>query len=344
MNSQAEMGALLVVLGGVLQGAFAVPMKGMGRWRWENTWLIYSIFAMVLFPLAVGVYTVPHLFSVFANTPAATVAAVALFGFGWGCGSTLFGLGISRVGMALGFAIILGMTSPLGSLLPLAILHPDQLWKPKGQHLIAGLGIVIVGIILCAIAGAKREREQKTAAAGAPEAGRERSSFLAGLLICIASGILSPMLNFSFTFGTKLTDAAKLAGAGATSSANAIWVPALGAGFLANAAYCLYLLSRNRTWGEFRGEGIPYGYWLGAVAMGLMWYGGICVYGLGAAAMGSLGGIIGWPAFMATMIVTANVLGAITGEWKGASGASRAYSWLGIAVLVAAIYVISRAA
>jgi L-rhamnose-H+ transport protein len=344
MNSQAEMGALLVVLGGVLQGAFAVPMKGMGRWRWENTWLIYSIFAMVLLPLAVGVYTVPHLFSVFASTPAATIAAVALFGFGWGCGSTLFGLGISRVGMALGFAIILGMTSPLGSLLPLAILHPDQLWTPKGEHLFVGLGIVIVGIILCAIAGAKREREQKSAAAGAPEAGRERSSFLAGLLICIASGILSPMLNFSFTFGTKLTDAAKLAGAGATSSANAIWVPALGAGFLANAAYCLYLLSRNRTWGEFRGEGIPYGYWLGAVAMGLMWYGGICVYGLGAAAMGSLGGIIGWPAFMATMIVTANVLGAITGEWKGASGASRAYSWLGIVVLVAAIYVISRAA
>ncbi len=344
MSSQAEMGALLVVLGGILQGAFAVPMKGMGRWRWENTWLVYAVFAMVLAPLTVGLYTVPHLLSVLTSTPAATMAAVALFGFGWGCGSTLFGLGIARIGMALGFAIILGMTSPLGSLLPLAILHPDQLWTPKGKHLIAGLGIVIVGIILCAIAGAKREREQKPAAASWHEAGRERSSFIAGLLICIASGILSPMLNFSFTFGTKLTDAAKLAGAGPTSSANAIWVPALGAGFLANAGYCLYLLNRNKTWGRFRGEEVPFGYWLGALAMGLMWYGGICVYGLGAAAMGSLGGIIGWPAFMATMIVTANVLGAITGEWKGASGAARAYSWLGIAVLVGAIYVISRAA
>ncbi len=174
MNRQAEMGALLVVLGGILQGAFAVPMKGMGRWRWENTWLIYAMFAMVLAPLAVGLYTVPHLLLVLSSAPAVTVATVALFGFGWGCGSALFGLGISRIGIGLGFAIILGLTSPLGSLLPLAILHPDQLWSPSGKHLMAGLGIVIVGIILCAIAGAKREREQKSAGASAAGVGARK--------------------------------------------------------------------------------------------------------------------------------------------------------------------------
>lgn len=37
-------------------------------------------------------------------------AKVVLFGILWGVGATLFGLGISRVGLALGFALILGIT------------------------------------------------------------------------------------------------------------------------------------------------------------------------------------------------------------------------------------------
>ena len=81
------------------------------------------------------------------------------FGFGWGVGSTLFGLGLSRVGMALSFAIVLGITASLGSLLPLLVLEPQQLFTPQGTALMAGLGLVVLGIVLCAVAGRRRERE-----------------------------------------------------------------------------------------------------------------------------------------------------------------------------------------
>jgi L-rhamnose-H+ transport protein len=105
----------------------------------------------------------------------------------------------------------------------------------------------------------------------------------------------------------------------------------------------VYLLAKNRTWGCFTQAGTPAGYWLGACLMGALWYLGISIYGMGAAAMGPLGGVLGWPMFMSVVIIMANVLGAVTGEWKGAGAQAVRLSWTGIAVLVVAITVIAQA-
>jgi len=307
-------------------------------WRWENTWLVYSFAGMVVLPWAVAFATVPHFAEVLHGTRGTTMAKVALFGFGWGVGSTLFGLGISRVGMALTFAIVLGVTASLGSLVPLTVLQPDQLFTRQGYSLLTGLVIVVLGIVLCSVAGHRRERELSTQAVQLGGAG-----FWLGLVICILSGIFSAMLNFSFVFGKELRQMTLAAGAKPAMASNLVWGLALGAGFLANAGYCIYLLQRNGTWGVLIREDIPAPYWLGALAMGIVWFFGIAVYGMGAAALGTLGAVIGWPLFMAMNIIAANVWGAAIGEWRGASRLTYTYSWAGIAVLLGAICVISRA-
>lgn len=76
--------------------------------------------------------------------------------------------------------------------------------------------------------------------------------------------------------------------------------------------------------------------------MGTIWFAGIAAYGMGAADLGVLGAVIGWPLFMAMIIIAANLWGAASGEWKGASRLTYCYSWAGLAVLLIAIYVISR--
>lgn len=324
----------LVLAGGMVHGSFALPMKRITRWKWENVWLVYSVVSMVLFPALLALATVPSLGQVYARTPAGILGMVAVFGFGWGVGATLFGLGIARVGMALGFSIILGVTSSLGSLLPLIVLNPEELWTRRGAMLLAGLALVVVGIVLCAIAGAMRDKAR-------PDS---RGGFAAGLLICLASGVTSPMLNFGFVFGKPIQDLAASFGASPSLAANAIWAPALAAGFLANAGYTIYLLNRNRTWSLYGESGTPPGYWIGGAAMGIIWFGGLSVYGMGAAALGPLGGVVGWPVFIAMVILTANVLGAITREWEGASRRSLVYSWTGIAILILAILIISLGA
>ena len=76
--------------------------------------------------------------------------------------------------------------------------------------------------------------------------------------------------------------------------------------------------------------------------MGFLWLAGIVVYGIGAAGLGTLGAVVGWPLFMVMAIICGNLFGAMTGEWKGASKSTFLYSVAGIAVLALAIYVISR--
>lgn len=338
MSGNVGMAIGLVLLGGFLQGSFALPMKRMGRWRWENTWLVYSIAGMLFFPWIMVFTTVPRFTDVLTQARGATIAEVVIFGFCWGVGSTLFGLGIARVGMALTFAIVLGITASLGSLLPLIVLHPDQLFTRQGKGLIFGLIIVIAGIVVCSVAGHRRERELSSESEQ-----RGGARFWLGLVICIFSGVFSAMLNFSFVFGKDLQDASLAAGASQAMSSNLIWALALGAGFFANAGFCIYLLQKNRTWNVLRQKDISGSYWLGAILMGAVWFFGIAFYGMGATRLGTLGAVLGWPLFMAMNITAANVWGAVTGEWRGANRRTYGVSWAGVLVLLIAIYVISHA-
>lgn len=332
------LGFAVVIFGGLLHGSFAFPMKRIeARWSWENIWLVYSVVGLAVLPPVLAMTTVPALGQIYGSIPASTIALVALFGLGWGAGSVLFGQAISRIGMALGFAIILGITSALGSLLPLLILSPQDIWTPKGQALVLGLVIAVAGISVCSKAGAMRDREARTAN---PTTSQGR--FLTGLAISVLSGVLSPMLNFGFVFGEPLQTAARANGAHSSLASNAIWAPALLAGFLVNAGYAIYLLNRNRTWALFMARPAGAARWVGSAVMGLFWFGGISVYGMGAASMGRMGAVAGWPVFMSTVIVTANILGFLSGEWRHASSAARTLEWVGIGLLLGAILVISR--
>jgi L-rhamnose-H+ transport protein len=336
MGQQLGLGVLLVFVGGILNGSFAAPMKRLSAWRWENTWLIWSITGLVVFPWLFGFATVPHLIGVLGQASVGALGKVAFFGFAWGIGAVLFGQGIARVGMALGFSIILGISGTFGSLLPMAILHPEQLPTRHGVMLILGTVVMAVGLVLLAIAGQRRERERAPGPVGT-----ERSGFLLGLIICILSGLFSSLLNFSFVFGGEISDLSLRAGASPLMAGNGIWALGVSCGFLPNVAYCLYLLNKNHTWGVFGEGGRVPAYTLGATFMGLLWFSGVMVYGTGAYALGTLGGIVGWPVYMSVDIITGVVWGFLAREWKGASRAALGYCLAGIVVLFVAIGIIS---
>jgi L-rhamnose-H+ transport protein len=336
MSHQIGWGLMLVLVGGILNGSFAAPMKRLSAWRWENIWLIYSFTGLLILPWIIALATIPHLGGVLQQSSGAVLVKIALFGFAWGIGGLLFGQGIARVGLALGFAVILGVTSSFGSLLPLAILHPEQLGTRQGLALIAGTLVMIVGLVFLAVAGKRREREQASGATAS-----EHSGFGAGLIICILSGVFSSMLNFAFVFGEEMRQLSLHAGASTAMSGNGIWALGVTCGFLPNVGYCLYLLNKNHTWGVFREKSGGAGYALGAALMGFLWYSGLVVYGMGTDALGSLGKIVGWPEFMSIDIIAGILWGFFGGEWKGASRVALGYCLTGIAILFLAIGVIS---
>lgn len=133
-----------VLVGGLLNGSFVAPMKRMRAWQWENSWFVYSVSGLLVIPWLAALATVPHLADVFRNSSESSLLQVALFGLGWGVGSVLFGLGVNRLGLAVGYGIILGLIAPIGTFLPLLVLHRERLWTLQGKALIAGTIVVIV--------------------------------------------------------------------------------------------------------------------------------------------------------------------------------------------------------
>jgi len=337
MSPDLGFGLACVLAGGILNGSWVLPMKRLTAWRWENTWLAFSILGLVVLPWTAAAATIPDLAGVLAGTSGATLARVLLFGFGWGIGNILFGLGVRRLGMALAYGIVVGLVASIGTLLPLALLDPGRLRTREGALLLLGTLLVTGGIVCCALAGRRRERDAR---AGATRV--EGGGFLGGLAICVASGVLSSMLNFAFVFGAEIQRASAASGASRAMAANGLWALALGAGFVANGGYAVYLLTRNQTWRVFAAPARSGAYWGGALAMGSLLVGGFLAYGGGATALGSLGGVVGWPLLMSMSLITSNFWSALTGEWRGASPAAYRTSLTGTALLIAAIVVIAR--
>ncbi len=329
------LGVGFAMLGGALQGAMLWPMKFMNKWRWENSWLGFSVAAYLVAPWVLAFWTVPHLSQVLARVAPRTLAMTFLYGLGWGIGTVMFGLGIAILGLGLGYAIIMGLTVSVGTLVPLLALAPQEASSTRGLVLFIGVAAIIAGIILCSYAG--KLREERLAA---PQQGATlRSSFKVGLSLCILAGLLIPGGNLALTFGSEITRQARAVGATNLSSVNALWAVAISPLFVCSGIYCLFLLRRNNTFQSFRKPDTGH-YWLLTLVMGAVQMAGIALYGFGAASLGLLGTSIGFSILMSSMIISANMLGVVSGEWKGAGGAPARTMAAGLLVLTGAILLI----
>ena len=326
-------GFLLVLLAALLQGTFVLPMTLVRQWSWEHTWATFSLLGMFVFNWIITLVLVPNIFAVYSASPAKDLAVLALFGLGWGVGAVLFGLGMERLGMALGYPIIMGLIASLGALIPLLLFFPQSLFTGKGLFLLAGTVLVIFGIAFCSIAGSRRTPSEGTSA-------KRSSTFKIGLAIAIFAGILSCLPNVGVAFGGHVIQAAAAMGVSPASSGNTVWALLFTLGCVANLTYCLYLMISKRSLGQYWNRETPRNLGLSA-GMALMWIGSFYLYGAGAAKLGRWGAIAGWPLFISLSIVVGNLWGLWRGEWQGAPAPSRLLLNQGLLVLIVAVITVA---
>jgi L-rhamnose-H+ transport protein len=331
MNKSA-LGFSLLLLAGAMNGSFTLPMKFTRKWAWENTWAIWTILALFVFPLLLAYSTVPQLSSAYAQAGAGVVLMVAACGAGWGIAQVLFGLAVEAIGIALTFSVVLGLSAAVGSLIPLVRLHPDKVISSAGLAVISGVALVLIGVSLCALAGRRRE--------AALSATRARASLAKGLVFCTLSGLTAALMNFGLAFGSPILEAAQKNGAPKLWSSNAVFLPLMLAGGVPNLAYCVYLMRKKNTRNRFREAGSG-SHWLLAALMAICWFGSTILYGASTTTLGQLGTVLAWPLFMSLIVITATTCGAVTGEWKDAGSQAFRMMASGVGVLIAAIFVLA---
>ena len=250
MPSNPFLGVALHSIGAFSSSSCYTPQKQTKQWSWEIYWITTAAFAWLILPILGAFITIPDYAAVVAACPTDVIVRSLLLGIVYGVGGLTFGLGIRYIGFSLNYAIAIGISAGLGTLLPL-IWHPNDgfVWTiaekftdTPGRLVLAGILISLVGIALCGLAGALRE----TASGGSPS----KYSFQVGVPLAITAGVLSAVFNFSLLAGEPLERAALAKGASDLLKMNAIYPFSNGGAFITNFLWCSFLIVRNRSGGQ----------------------------------------------------------------------------------------------
>jgi len=326
-------GLALVLLAGITMGGNLVPMKWMKAWKWENFWLVYSIVSLVIAPLALALLLLPGIVGVYASLPLRSMLWPFVYGLTWGVAQLGAGICVHRIGLGLTTSVLNGICAASGSFIPLCVQHRELLLRRSGLLIVAGTVVMAVGLAFCGWAGRQRERlTGELQAAG--------TGYVGIVVLAVISGLMASLLNFALAFGQTIIARAQQAGAAPAWAPFAVWPIALAGGFLTNLAYCLYKFWRNDTWTAFGGGPREV---FNPLLAGVMWMGAIAIYSSGATFLGVLGFSVGWALFQIAMILTGNLAGVLTGEWRQASARVSQANVGGMVLLFVAVIVIGAA-
>ena len=328
-------GWALLIAAGAANATFGLPMKFVRRWQWENTWAAWSVFALLVLPATAALSGVPSLSEIYSGPGLQTAALVCLLGVGWGLAQVLFGKAIDAIGIGLAFSIVLGLSAACGTLLPLMHMQNHPVAGATNVRIFLGIMLVVLGVGTCAVAGRRREAAQSTRVSAT-------RAFTPGLLMALCSGILASFMNVGIAYAGPLLERAAAQGLGSTRGMYAVWLPLLFGGAIPNLLYCAYLLRTRKTWALYNGASQMRNFGLAAL-MALLWFFSTVLYGMAAKWLGEWGVVLGWPVFMSVIVITAGLIGVVSGEWTNSGAAPVLLQASGILLLVLAIVAFSMA-
>jgi L-rhamnose-H+ transport protein len=208
-------GLTILIFAGISQGLFILPLAFTRNWKWEHDWLMFSFLGMIPLNWCIAFLLFPQLTSVYRQVPVKELLLLFSFGLLWGVGAVLFGIGMERLGMSLGYPVIMGLIAATGALLPMILTKPETIFTGKGAGVIAGCVLVIVGILLCSKADAARNRQPDRSA---------KPVLVSGLVIAVLAGLLSALPNMGMNLAVHTKEQAIASGISPSMAVNLVWL------------------------------------------------------------------------------------------------------------------------
>lgn len=312
------------------------PEKKVKGWSWQTYWLAQASVCWLLLPVLVAVITIPSLGKVLAEAPADAMRQSFLLGMAYGIGGTAFGMAIKYLGFSLTYALSVGISCVLGTLVPpmMAGTLADALSGNGGQWILTGVILGAAGIAFCGVAGRLKEKDIALRQAG--------FSFKKGLPLCLLAGVLSAFYGFAINAGKPISDIAANYGAG-NFQVNVVYLFSNTGAFVTTFIYTLLLHIKNKTLPEYvstgQGSGLARNY-LMALITGMLWYGQFFFYGLGHVRLGKYE-FSSWAIHMIMLVFFSSLVGVILKEWKATRSVTRRTLAVALFILLLAVVVLT---
>ena len=188
------------------------PQRAVKGWNWQTYWLAQAFICWFVLPLIIAYLTIPQVMQVLKEAPASAMQRSFLLGMAYGVGGTAFGIAIRYVGFSLTYAIAVGISCVLGTLLPPLVNGTlDDVMRSDGAiFLIMGVAMGAVGIALCGVAGRNKEKdiENRNVDFSSNEKQKAKNEFSLSkvLSLFLLAGILSSFYVFSLDQGQPISD------------------------------------------------------------------------------------------------------------------------------------------
>lgn len=356
MIANPLLGVLFHWLGGLASASFYVPYRGVKRWSWEIFWLTGGVFSWLVAPWLFASIQTQDLVGVMAQVPARIVGLCVLFGVLWGFGGLTYGLTMRYLGLSLGMAVVLGLCTVFGTLVPPLVQGDFQeklLSSASGRTILLGLVVTLAGIVVVALAGAKKDEalsaEQKLKAV-------KEFAFKKGVAVAVFSGVMSSCFAFGLAAGEPVKALSAAAGTGPLWTGLPVLCLVMFGGLITNGLWCAWLIVKNRSAGQWLGAVSPseaadapqvagltrspvLANLLLCVLAGTAWYFQFFFYTMGESQMGRFG-FSSWTLHMASIIIFGTLWGFAFKEWKDAAPRVKLMVWSGVGLLLVATVII----
>ena len=331
-------GILLISTGAFMSGSFAIPFDKVKNWKWENYWLIYSLFAYVVVPVIVCLLFVPSFTTIMSGMSIDKFGLVFLFGVIYGAANLTFGLSLRYLGIALGYALSLGLMMAIGTLTP--PLLDGRLIKLfegyGGIMLLSGILVSLTGIGISGYAGFLKSKQ-----ASSKEGINKEFNIRKGITAAFFVGITGSSAALGIEHGKPIANASMELGANPLFQDSVVFLVLYSGSFLTTVVWCIYLSVKNKTYANFvriAGKSLVINYVCCAFA-GLLWFINFVFFGMGKSQMGEFS-FVAWGILMTLTIACATLWGLYRGEWKEVPSKIRGLMWIGLIVLVFASFLI----
>ncbi len=341
--SDPTLGVSFHAVGATFAANCYAPQKYLRRWSWETFWMTQAAWCWLLWPILGAIATVPHFRQVLSEAPKLPMVCCVLMGLAYGVGGTAFNISIRYIGFSLTYAIAVGLSSVLGTLVtPLVQGQIGEAFRKQGGGWVMfGIAVGVVGIALCGVAGRFKEGDLR-----AREGGEGEFSWIKGLTLSLVAGVLSAVYGIAINDVAKpIVAVAEQYGAGHWQG-NMAYVFVNPGAFLTALAYSLYLARKNGSLRELiglRGDhpagNLAVNYLL-AFLTGTLWYGQFFFYNLGHVRLGPYQ-FSSWAIHMIMLVLFSNVTAVLFHEWKGCRQRTQVAIGFALSVLVGAVLMLT---